>query len=80
MDKTEEEEKPKIKGIEEPKTRKKKVKKTPKVKLSKVTILAGFVTGVAQNPPPILEHHPRGFVPTGNSTPPPPPGTLTPVI
>ena len=54
MDKTEEEEKPKIKGIEEPKTRKKKVKKTPKVKLSKVTILAGFVTGVAQNPPPLF--------------------------
>ena len=47
MDKTEEEEKPKIKGIEEPKTRKKKVKKALKVKLSKVTILAGFVTGVA---------------------------------
>ena len=46
MDKTEDE-KPKTERIEEePKTRKKKVKKALKVKLSKVTILAGFVTGV----------------------------------
>ena len=38
MDKTEE--------SKEPKTRKKKIKKALKVKLSKVTILAGFVTGI----------------------------------
>ena len=46
MDRTWEEEKPKTERIEEPKTRKKKVKKALKVKLSKLTILAGFVTGV----------------------------------
>ena len=47
MDRTWEEEKPKTERIEdEPKTIKKKVKKALKVKLSKVAILAGFVTGV----------------------------------
>ena len=42
MDKTLEEEKPKTK----PKTKKGKIRKALKVKLTKVTILAGFVTGV----------------------------------